>query len=71
MKASPIMFFEYIGMIGVPVLMILLAVAAFLSASVTVMIVLLTLIAVGCVVYGIIGIREVFVHGERHETTLR
>jgi hypothetical protein len=72
MKASPIMFFEYLGMIGVPVLLLLLALAALLSAGTLVMEVLLALIAAGCVIYGAIGIREVFVHGgKKRETAVR
>jgi hypothetical protein len=72
MKASPIMFFEYIGMIGVPVLLLLLAAAALFSAGRLVTTVLLVLIAAGCVVYGAIGIREAFVHGgKKRETAVR
>jgi hypothetical protein len=72
MKASPIMFLEYIGMIGVPVLMILLALAAFFSVGGTPVVVLLVLIAAGCVIYGVIGLREAFIHGgKRRETAVR
>jgi uncharacterized membrane protein len=65
MKASPIMFFAYIGMIGVPVLLLVLAAAALFQAPPVFSTILLALIAAGCVVYGAIGIREVFVHGRR------
>lgn len=65
MKASYLMFFAYIGMIGVPVLLLALAAAILFSAPPLASTVLLALIAAGCVVYGAIGIREVFVHGHR------
>ena len=70
MKASFVMFFAYVGMIGVPVLLMALAVAALFSADGAVL-VLLILIAAGCIVYGAIGIREAFVHGgKKNETAL-
>jgi hypothetical protein len=65
MKASYLMFFEYLGMIGVPVLLLLLAVAALAFPSPVVTRVLLILIGAGSVVYGAIGIREIYVHGGR------
>ena len=65
MKASPIMFFAYIAMIGVPVLLLVLAASALFGAPPVMFTILLALIAAGCVVYGAIGIREVFVHGHR------
>lgn len=65
MKASPIMFFDYICMIGVPVLLLVLAAAALFAAPALMFLILLILIAVGCILYGIIGIREAFVHGRR------
>jgi hypothetical protein len=63
MKASPIMFFDYVAMIGVPVLLGALAAAALFGAGRTVQVVLLALIAAGCVIYCAIGIREAYVHG--------
>ncbi len=65
MKASPLMFFAYITMMGVPVLLLVLAAAALFSAPPLMFLILLILIAAGCIVYGAIGIREVFVHGHR------
>lgn len=65
MKASPVMFFAYITMIGVPVLLLVLAGAALFTAPPLMFLILLILIAVGCIIYGAIGIREVFVHGHR------
>ncbi len=68
MKASHIMFFEYLGMIGVPVLLLLLALSALLFPAALVQRILLILIAAGSAVYGAVGIREVFVHGgKKHE----
>jgi len=72
MKASYVMFFEYLGMIGVPVLLLLLALSALLFPSIPVQKVLLALIAAGSAAYGAVGIREVYVHGgKKRETTLR
>ena len=72
MKASFFMFFDYLTMMGVPVLLVLLAVAALLGVRGSVQTILLVLIAAGAVVYGAIGIREVFIHGRgKHETAGR
>ena len=72
MKASYIMFFEYLGMIGVPVLLLLLALSALLFPGSMLQRILLVPIAAGSVVYGAIGIREVYFHGGgKRETTLR
>ncbi len=71
MKASFFMFFDYLTMMGVPVLLVLLALAALLGAGPGIRTVLLILIAAGTLVYGAIGIREVFVHRRKHETTAR
>jgi len=72
MKASFFMFFNYLTMMGVPVLLVLLAVCALFGVRGGVQAILLVLIAAGAVVYGAIGIREVFVHGKgKHETAGR
>jgi hypothetical protein len=72
MKASSIMFFEYLGMIGVPVLLMLLALSAILFPGGIAQKILLVPIAAGSVIYGAIGIREAFAHGgKKRETTLR
>ncbi len=72
MKTSFFMFFDYLTMMGVPVLLVLLAVAALIGARGAVQTVLLILIAAGAVVYGAVGMREVFIHGRRrHETAGR
>ena len=65
MKASYLMFFAYVTMIGVPVLLVLFALSTLVLPDRTVQTVLLVLIAAGTVVDGAIGIREVFVHGGR------
>jgi hypothetical protein len=59
------MFFGYLTMIGVPVLLVLLALSTLVFPDRVAQTVLLVLIAAGTVVYGAIGIREVFVHGGR------
>jgi hypothetical protein len=70
MKASFFMFFNYVAMMGVPVLLVLLALDAAVIHSGALEIILRILIGTGCLVYGAIGIREVFVHvRRRHETT--
>jgi hypothetical protein len=72
MKASYIMFFEYLAMMGVPVLLMLLALSALLFPGGPAQKVLLVPIAAGSVIYGAIGIREAFAHGgKKRETTLR
>ncbi len=63
MKASPIMFFNYLGMIGVPVLLVVLAILALFAVAGIVQTVFLLLIAAGCLLYGVIGLREAFIHG--------
>jgi hypothetical protein len=65
MKASFIMFFSYLTMMGVPVLLVLLALSALFLPDRRIQTVLLILIGAGVVVYGAVGIREVFVHGGR------
>jgi hypothetical protein len=70
MKASFFMFFDYLTMMGVPVLLVLLALDAAVIHSGALEIALRILVGAGCIVYGAIGIREAFVHGRRrHETT--
>jgi hypothetical protein len=72
MKASYVMFFEYLGMIGVPVLLLLLSLSALLFPDALVQKILLALTAAGAAAYGAVGIREVYVHGgKKRETTLR
>ncbi len=63
MKASPFMFFNYLGMIGVPVLLVVLAVLTLLAVGGIVQTIFLLLIAAGCLLYGVIGLREAFIHG--------
>jgi hypothetical protein len=65
MRASFLMFFGYVTMIGVPVLLVAFALSTLFFPDRVVQAVLLILIAAGTVVYGAIGIREVFVHGGR------
>jgi membrane-bound ClpP family serine protease len=70
MKASSIMVFEYLCMLGVPVLLLALAIFALVPTAGTARTILLLLIGAGCLVYGAISVREVYVHGgRRRETT--
>ncbi len=72
MKASFFMFFEYLAMMGVPVLLAVMALNALAIHSGTLEIVLRIVIGAGCLAYGAVGIREVFLHGRRgRETTHR
>ncbi len=71
-KAFRLMFFNYAAMMGVPVLMLLLAVLPLLGAPAVLRVIVLALIALGSLVYGAIGIREAFVHGgPRHASSSR
>ena len=63
MKASPIMFFEYVGMLGVPVLLMVLALFALVPVTATARTALLLLIGAGCLVYGAVSVRTVYLHG--------
>jgi hypothetical protein len=69
MKASPIMFFEYVGMLGVPVLLMVLALFALLPIPGTARTVVLLLIGAGCLVYGAVSVRTVYLHGGRKSET--
>jgi len=72
MKASSIMIFEYMGMLGVPVLLLALALSALVPVSGTVRTLLLLLISAGCLVYGAIAVRDIYVHGgKKSETAAR
>jgi hypothetical protein len=72
MKASSIMIFEYMGMLGVPVLLIALSVCALVPVEGVARTVLLLLIGAGCLVYGVISLRGAFLHGgKKRETTAR
>ena len=57
------MFFEYVGMLGVPVLLMALAVFALVPVTGTTQTVLLLLIGAGCLVYGAVSVRTVYLHG--------
>lgn len=73
------MFFDYVAMMGVPVLLVLLAVSSLIfpggnarngagasGPGGVIRTVLLILIAAGAIVYGAIGIREAYIHGSSH-----
>ena len=69
MRASHLMAFDYLTMMGVPVLLVLLVLNAALFHLDTLQTVLLVLIGAGCLVYGAIGIRVGFVRGRRRRET--
>ncbi|MGA2639450.1 MAG: hypothetical protein ABSG21_00950 [Spirochaetia bacterium] len=72
MKASSIMIFEYMGMLGVPVLLLALAVFALVPVGGAVLTILLLVIAAGCLVYGAIAVRDIYIHGgKKRETAAR
>ena len=72
MKASSIMIFEYMGMLGVPVLLLALALFALVPVVGTLRTLLLLLIGAGCLVYGAIAVRDIYVHGgKKSETAAR
>jgi hypothetical protein len=57
------MFLEYVGMLGVPVLLLALAVFALVPIGGTARTILLLLIGAGCLVYGAVSVRNVYLHG--------
>ena len=67
MKASFLMVFDYLAMMGVPLLLVVLALSALFFPARGVQTVLLALIAAGAIVYGAIGIREAYVHGKKRK----
>jgi hypothetical protein len=72
MKASSIMIFEYLGMLGVPVLLLVLVAFALIPIGGCARTILLLLIGAGCLVYGAISVRGVYLHGgKKRETAAR
>jgi hypothetical protein len=72
MKASSIMIFEYMVMLGVPVLLLALALFALIPIGGTARTILLLLIGAGCLVYGAIAVRDIYIHGgKKSETAAR
>jgi hypothetical protein len=69
MKASSILLFEYMGMFGVPALLMALAIFALVPVGGIARTVLLLLIGAGCLVYGAISMRGAFLHGGRKRAT--
>ncbi|MDG6934064.1 MAG: hypothetical protein JRN68_05150 [Nitrososphaerota archaeon] len=69
MKGSTLMFFQYLGMIGVPVLIIILAILSPLSGSAfgVVRDVVEILIGAGSIIYGAVSVRTIYIHGRRRE----
>jgi len=69
MKASPVMFLEYLGMLGVPALLVVLAVFSLAGITGVARSVLLLLIAADCLVYGAVSLRTVYLHGRGNRAT--
>jgi len=69
MRGSTLMFFEYLGMIGIPVLIVLLALTSPLNHAVFGVLrdVLYVLLGLGSIMYGIVSIRTTFFHGGKRE----
>jgi len=65
MKASYIMLFGYITMIGIPVLLILLSFLSPFPASASLRFALTILIGIGAIIYGVVAIRAIYLHSER------
>jgi len=63
MKATPVMFLEYLGMLGVPALLVLLVIFVLAGVGGTARTVLLLVTAADCLVYGAVSVRGVYLHG--------
>lgn len=63
MKASRIMLLEYVTMVGVPLLLIVSIILIPLHGIELLKRALLFLIAIGSVIYGAIGVKDVYVKG--------
>ncbi len=63
MKATPIMFLEYLGMLGVPALLVLLVIFILAGVGGTARTVLLLVTAADCLVYGAVSLKSVYLHG--------
>jgi hypothetical protein len=63
MRASRVMLLSYLGMVGVPILLWLIAIMSPLNQTATAREVLGFLAALGAIVFGVVGIRDAYVHG--------
>jgi len=63
MKATPIMFLEYLGMLGVPALLVLLVIFVLAGVGGVARTVLLLVTAADCLVYGAVSLRSTYLHG--------
>ena len=63
MKATPIMFLEYLGMLGVPALLVLLVIFVLVGVGGVARTVLLLVTAADCLVYGAVSLRSTYLHG--------
>ena len=64
MKASRVMVLEYIAMMGVPLLLIISVLLTPLHGISYVKYALMALIAAGSILYGAIGMKDVYMKGE-------
>ncbi|MGC8661820.1 MAG: hypothetical protein ACP5TZ_04890 [Nitrososphaeria archaeon] len=67
MKASKVMVLEYIAMMGVPLLLIISVIIIPFHGIEYARYALMVLVAIGSIVYGAIGIKDVYVKGERRD----
>ena len=64
MKASRVMVLEYIAMMGVPLLLMISVLLTSLHGISYVKYALMALIAAGSILYGAIGMKDVYMKGE-------
>ncbi|MEM0075002.1 MAG: hypothetical protein QXG05_03135 [Nitrososphaerota archaeon] len=67
MRASRIMLLEYIAMLGVPVLLLIEVILTPFQGIAALRTAIIILIALGSVIYGAIGLRDVYIRGGRSE----
>jgi hypothetical protein len=63
MRASRVMFLSYLGMVGVPLLLWLIAITSPLHQTQLFREVLAVLAALGALTFGFVGVRDAYVHG--------
>jgi hypothetical protein len=63
MKGSQLMLFSYLTMIGVPILLWIISVTSPVPQTASLREALAVLVGIGSIVFGAVGMREVFLHG--------
>jgi hypothetical protein len=63
MRGSQFMLFSYLTMIGVPILLWIISVTSPFPQTAPLREVLAILVGTGSIVFGAVGMREVFLHG--------